>query len=143
MKIGILGCGYVGQAVALFLKQHGHAVSATTRSAERFEKLQTIVQDLHLISQPKDLVPFLSPLDVLLVCAVLGSSDGYRSAYLELAENVVQALPQARQLHQIIYTGSTSVYGECGGAWVNEESLPDPLTLKESGRILLKQKSVI
>ena len=41
-------------------------------AAERFEQLQTIVQDLHLISQPKDLVPFLSPLDVLLVCAALG-----------------------------------------------------------------------
>lgn len=139
MKIGVLGCGYVGQAVALFLKQNGYIVSVTTRRPERMEQLKSVAHDVILINQPNDLSQFLKPLEVLLVSVAPDSFNDYRSTYLELAESVMQKLPHAPHLHQIIYTSSTSVYGEYGGAWVDEDSLVNPLN--NNGQILLETEN--
>jgi nucleoside-diphosphate-sugar epimerase len=139
MRVGILGCGYVGQAIALSLKESDHIVSATTRRPEHFEKLQAIVEEPHLISRSIDLIPFLSPLEVLIICVAPNTSNDYRSTYLELAESVVKMIAHADRLHQIIYTSSTSVYGDFGGAWVNEESEVRPLN--ENSQILLETEN--
>lgn len=136
MRIGILGCGYVGQALAKSLHFQGHQISVTTRSSQRIELLEPLANEIHLILQPDDLLAFLTPLEVLIICVAPDSSSGYRSTYLDLAENIVQRLPQTKNLRQLIYTSSTSVYGDHEGEWVDEETDAQPLN--ENGRILLE-----
>lgn len=119
MKVGILGCGYVGQAVASNWKQQGHYVTVTTRKLERIHELQTI-SDQVFILEKNNLQYFLANQEAILISVAPDPYSDYITTYLKTAQQVVENLPNAPQLQQIIYTSSTSVYGDYGGSWVNE-----------------------
>ena len=40
---GVIGCGYVGTAVAMRMQRAGHNVTATTRSPENVRELQRLI----------------------------------------------------------------------------------------------------
>lgn len=120
MRVGILGCGYVGKAVANQWKQKGHLVSVTTRKAERRAELELIADSVFVI-QNGHLKTFLEQQEIILISVAPDSSD-YHATYLETARQVKEHLNSCACLKQIIYTSSASVYGERQGAWVDEDS---------------------
>lgn len=122
MKIGILGCGYVGTATAKYLKQLDHTVSVTTRKTNRVEELQAYADHIYLIQKDSDYIDFIRNQQILIVSVAPDSPNNYRSTYLETAELIQRHLPQFPHLQQIIYTSSTSVYGDHQGAWVQEDT---------------------
>jgi len=121
-KVGILGCGYVGKAAAQHLKQLGYTVSVTTRKAGRLAELQPYADHIYLIQADADYLDFIKNQQILIVSVAPGATGDYRSTYLGTAELIASHLSQATQLQQIIYTSSTSIYGDHNGEWVQENS---------------------
>lgn len=119
MKIGIIGCGYVGKAAALHWKSAGHEVIVTTRSLQRAYELRPIADLVYILSD--DWHDLIKKLDVVLLSVAPDAKSDYIQTYLRTTEALIQAVPNSN-LQQIIYTSSTSVYGDHQGAWVDENS---------------------
>lgn len=119
MKIGIIGCGYLGKALAKFWKTKGHELSVTTRKIARVADLE-LIADHVIVLTPETLKQFIAQQEVLFISVAPDSEASYASTYLETAQHVIAALPQTPHLKQIIYISSTSVYGEHQGNWVDE-----------------------
>ncbi len=65
---------------------------------------------------------FLDEFDYLLFSAGADSPHSYEETYLRNSQKIAHAAMQSTQLKQIVYTSSCAVYGDHGGAFVNEES---------------------
>lgn len=143
LRAAILGCGYVGQAVADLWRGQGMTVTATTTRPERLEALQQGA-DRALVVRGDDgmaVADLLAGQQVLLICVGAGRRASYEDTYLNTAKTVVNALPLATDLRQIIFTSTYSVYGNYGGAWVREDDPAHPAT--DNGRILLDTEQVL
>ena len=68
-SFGIVGCGYVGSAVATHLRRQGHEVVGTTTSPERLAELCDLVDHPRLYSagDPMADASFLDRLDGVLI----------------------------------------------------------------------------
>lgn len=128
MRIGIIGCGYVGQAAALYWKQKEHTVSVTTRRPERISLLQSLVDNVYLLTNPS-LKEFILQQEALLISVAPDTQDDYHSTYLHTASEVAQ---HGAHLQTVLYTSSTSVYGEQEGSWVDETLFLQPAQIKDA-----------
>ncbi|MGI8437349.1 MAG: NAD-dependent epimerase/dehydratase family protein [Chthoniobacterales bacterium] len=124
-RILIAGCGYVGYATALRFQQAGWEVEGWTGSKESAAELasaslRVLAVDL---TEAAAVGAAAGEAEIVIQCASSrgGSVEDYRKIYLESARNLRSAFPHA--LH--VFTSSTSVYGQCDGEWVTEESLAE------------------
>lgn len=122
----IAGAGYVGGTLASQLAQGGTKVYALSRSgvpAEGSSDRPIVLQadcgkPETLRSLPSDI-----ELAVYAVAAGLHTDEGYLDAYVRGMENIIAALrEQAPRMRRLIFTSSTSVYGQNDGGWVDELS---------------------
>ncbi len=140
MRIGILGCGYVGLAAAHYWKRTGHHISVTTRKQERLASLKQVADEVYLIKDHQ-LFHFLSEIEVLLISVATDLGSTYLSTYLHTAQQIVELLPKLPNLKHILYTSSTSVYGDFQGNWVEETT---PLTsLSDNGQCLYQTEQTL
>ncbi len=134
MRIAIVGCGYVGTALAGHWQQQArHWLRVTTTRTERLAELAPLADDVQLLdaADPDQLRQALETTDAAVFCLAPGGSrqvdaDGYEATYLRSMEAVTAVLPQLPGLHQLVYTSSCSVYGEATGL-VEETTTPHPL----------------
>lgn len=135
MRILIVGAGYVGGAFGKAAKERGHHVIVASRTLEKIPEYLKWANEAFLWQK---VVP--DTIDgVLLSVAPRGQS--YEEAYLENANALISA-------PYIVYTSSTSVYGDHQGRTVNEMTEPLPQTpnqkvLFETEKILPPYKSAI
>lgn len=142
-RVAIVGCGYVGSALGGALVADGHDVLGTTTSDERHEELSQlgIRPAVARVEDVDRLKTLLADRDtVYLAVAAGGRSRDYRSVYLAGVRNVLQAIGGSRVCH-VVYTSSTSVYGQDDGSWVDEDSPTEPLT--ENGRVLVEAEHTL
>lgn len=139
-KIVIAGCGFLGEATAGFFLEAGWRVLGLCATAESAARLSgspfaVAVSD---ISKPMAVPAGWSDPDVILHCASSGrgGADAYRAVYRDGLENLLNAFSPKR----LIFTGSTSVYSQADGIWVNEESPAEPD--RETGEILLEAEKI-
>ena len=138
MKLAIIGCGYVGSAVARLWHQSGHEVIVTTTTPAKKQQLQAIATEVAVVTgnDLAGLQRVVSDRDVVLLS--VGSKQrtpqGYRLAYLETARNVVKAIGTTPGVKQLIYTGSYGILKENSGATIDETVEVDPKD--EYGEIL-------
>ena len=129
-KKAIVGCGYVGMALARYWdRQQGHSVTVTTTRQERVAELEELAsqvvvmkgQDSHavrsLLQNQDTVVLSIAPISDRQVDA-----EVYRETYIPTAKNLVAALKEAPSVQQVIYISSCSVYGNKKGEWVDETS---------------------
>lgn len=138
----ILGCGYVGQAVAKRWRSP-FTLTATTTSATRVSALEPLV-DRVVIVRGNDAVGVRSLLHnqhTVLLSMGAPNSDAYEETYLQTAKTLVTVLEDAPTVQQIIYTGSYAVYGDRGGDWVDEDSPVQPAN--RNGEILAETEQVL
>lgn len=145
MKIAIIGCGYVGKAIASVWTSSGHEVTATTTTPEKSADLQTVARRV-VVFKGDNLDNFKQVIEhqdvvLLSIGAKNRSPDGYRETYLETAKNLVTALKQNQTVKQVIYTGSYAVLGDKQGAWIDETASVTPVN--ENGEILLETEQVL
>lgn len=131
MRILIVGCGYVGLRLGAELVRHGHSVSGLSRSAcaEADLKSVGILPLVADITVPGSLFRFSSDYDwvVLSVSASGGGADQYEQVYLHGTRHLVSWLSESPP-SKFVFTGSTSVYGQTDGSWVDENSPTEPLS---------------
>lgn len=136
MRIAIIGCGYVGSAAASYLKRQGHTVTVSTRDPQKVEKLKLLTQNVILLKKDLynelDLEPILANQDIVIVTVAPSTGASYFTTYLKTALRIRVLSPRFPKLRQIIYTSSTSVYGECDGREISEKEPVKPSGEKDS-----------
>ncbi|MEM7554141.1 MAG: SDR family oxidoreductase [Cyanobacteria bacterium P01_A01_bin.84] len=143
MNLAIIGCGYVGRAVA----QYWHhkllfRVSVTTTTPEKVPVLQTVAQKVTVLNcnDTQALKSFLHNQDVVLVSIARKGNSTYEDTYLRTARNLVSIISET-SVKQIIYTSTCSVYGDRDGALVTEET---PVkAISESEQVFNKTEQVL
>lgn len=128
MNIAIIGCGYIGLALATFWKKSTHHLTVTTRSPQKAIPLQPFADSVKILqgNDLEALQKLLQNQDIVVLTLAADHPDTYESTYLETAKTLKKALLHCPGVSQIIYTGSTSVYGDHAGAIVDEETTPLP-----------------
>ena len=127
---GVIGCGYVGTAVAMRMKRAGHAVTATTRSSENVHELRRLMDDVQQldITDPNLDLSFLADLEGLLISvAPTRQNQSYGDVFAQGMRNLAGALRRrtsTQPLH-ITYISSVSVYGDQQGREVTEHASVD------------------
>lgn len=140
-RVLIAGCGYVGQATADLFRGRGWEVEGWTASAESAAQFSDrpypiIAVDIahrdQVNARPENF-------DAVIHCASTrgGDVDLYRRVYLDGARNLLDRFVGST----ILFTSSTSVYGQKNGEWVTEES--ETVPARETGRILLETERLI
>lgn len=120
----IIGCGYVGQRLARAEQERGNAVLAITRNTEQVERLRGLGIEARQadLGQPDRLrmlplagarVYYLAP------PPPHGCTDPRMAAFL-------RATGEHGSAQAVVLISTTGVYGDCGGAWVDEQRPPQP-----------------
>ena len=136
----IVGCGYLGETAADLFFESGWTVlglcatakSASCRAAKPYEvRAVDVTRGFSLGSRWR-------AVDALVHCAGPDRAVpvAYRRVYVDGLKNALAATEPRLS----IFTGSTSVYAQVDGTWVNEmsEAKPD----RETGRILLEAEKI-
>ena len=138
----IIGCGYVGTALARQLLADGWKVSGVVASKSSAQELVSYGIHARIAdcrTEQGARTACAEPAD-LVVYAVSSGGGDYRSNYLEGMRWVLKAL-EKHPPRGMIYTGSASVYAQTGGEWVTEESPANPAN--ENGMILRETESLL
>ncbi len=143
-RLVILGCGYVGTAVAREAGAAGLRVQALTRNRERAAELATlgvatVIADLADESWHARIPPGAEY--VLNCCSPGGGGmEGYRHSCVEGMRSMLK-WAQAGPPGTIVYTSSTSVYPQGDGAVVDEAAPTDGAG--PAGRILREAEQLL
>lgn len=124
MNIAIIGCGYIGSMLLTTLIKQGHHVTATVRTHDSLKQVSKYAQKTTILkgSNLEEVSKIVEDSDIIIVTVAARSSDDYENAYLKTAQTIHAAAREANTTKTLIYTSSTSVYGDHQGKWVNETS---------------------
>ena len=152
-KIAIIGCGYVGTALARYWERQGYSIAATTTRQERVTELERVATQVVVMKgeDSQTMEAFLHDRDTV-VLSIAPISDRqvdaevYRKTYIPTAHNLVAALHKTPSVKQVFYLSSCSVYGNKQGNWVDETSRVDRQSeynqiLSETEQLLLNSES--
>jgi len=139
-QVVIAGCGFLGEAAAaLFLGAGWNVLGlcASEASAVRLSSCGLTGMAADISSEIVIPDGWHAP-DVLIHSASSGrgGADAYRAVYRDGLRNLMAAFHPQR----VIFTGSTSVYGQVDGSWVTEDSSAEPP--RETGKILLEAEQI-
>ncbi|MDW8480044.1 MAG: SDR family oxidoreductase [Xanthomonadales bacterium] len=123
----VAGCGELGSAVGLRLAALGAQVWGIRRRADLLSPpIRALAADL---VSGRGLEALPERADWLLYCAapLVRTPETYRETYLEGSARLLERLA-ARGLRpaRAIFVSSSSVFGDHGGAWVDEDTPPRP-----------------
>ena len=141
MRTLIAGAGYVGNALAQCLLGQGHDVWVLRRSATAPPAGACAFRADLVVPGALEALP---PVDLVFYTAAADerSDASYRLAYVEglarLLERLARMEPRPRRL---LFTSSTSVYGQQDGEWVDETSPTEPSDF--AGRRLLEGEALV
>lgn len=133
----VVGCGYLGRRVARRWRADGATVYATTRDPQRTAELAAegftpIVAD---VTRPESL-DRLPAVDTVLYSVGYQRGDATttrQALYCDGLAAVLDRLPA--EVQRVVFISSTGVYGDAGGAWVDESTPCTPT--REAGLAFL------
>jgi len=140
----VFGCGYVGTALAEAAQAQGARVTALTRNEEkaamlRARGIEVIVAELAATDwhgRIEGRVDFAANL----VSAAAPTPEGYRASYVEGMRSIL-AWAASRPIGTLVYTSSTGVYPQGGGAHVDESASTEGAS--PTGRILVEAENLL
>lgn len=144
MKIGILGCGWLGLPLGKELIKEGFKIKGTTTSKNKLKKLSDTGITPFLISLNEknidgNIESFLDGIEVLIInipprLKVKNNGD-YISKILHLINEIEET-----SIKKIVFVSSTAIYAN-NNSVVTEKTKPNPQT--ESGKQLLKIEDIL
>jgi nucleoside-diphosphate-sugar epimerase len=142
LNAAIIGCGYLGSEVASIWRKRGIHVTATTRHPENLTRLTQCAQKGVLIkgNDELELAPLIAANETIVVTVAADGPEYYESAYRDTAQIFRHLAIEMDLPRHLIYTSSTSVYGDHLGRWVDEES--DLFSKTEQGKILIEAEEI-
>jgi nucleoside-diphosphate-sugar epimerase len=128
----IIGCGYLGRAVAAAYLEQGLSVSGVVRSPGRADELRALgvrasVADLDSASLPG---LSLESADLFSFCPPPAAGDQDSRMHRLITEFSRQGQPR-----RIVHLSTTGVYGDCGGEWVDESRPVSPVAARAKRRL--------
>lgn len=116
----ILGCGYVGEKLAGACLSRGMEVFATTRSEDRAGELEALGVQAMVADSPDRLAgELLSSLDAVLDSIPMVRAEG--RIWAGQPDWVPSLAGKLKRVRWLGHLSSTGVYGDAGGAWVDEQ----------------------
>lgn len=135
-RVLIAGAGDVGLRIARLLRARGDEVYALRRraAAQAGDGVQWIQGDL---TQPDTLRTLPADISHVVYLPTPDRRDEtlYRSVFVDGLRHLLNAIDRQR-LQRLLFVSSSAVYGEHAGAWVDEDTPPDPPGF--NGRVLLE-----
>ena len=127
----ILGAGYSGKAVARRLLRAGWRVRGTSRTADGARALCEAGLD-GFVANAETLSPAMATGATALLASAPPTDQG------DPVLPRLETLPADawRTLHWIGYLSTTGVYGDAGGAWVDETTRPNPANDRGRRRLI-------
>ncbi|MBD2038080.1 NAD-dependent epimerase/dehydratase family protein [Leptolyngbya sp. FACHB-321] len=138
----IIGCGYVGKAVAQRWRST-LTVTATTTTPDRVADLESVAQRVQVVkgNDEAGVRSLLQDQAIVLLSIGAPNANAYEETYLQTAKTLVAALKDAPTVQQVIYTGSYAVYGDRQGGWVDETS--DIVPANRNGELLAETEQIL
>jgi nucleoside-diphosphate-sugar epimerase len=140
MHLMVLGAGYSGKAIAAAFLKNGFKVSGTTRSPEKVETLSAIGVNALLFDGAQissRLQAELQTVTHLIQSISPSGGNGGSDLFLDLiGHDLKSSLPR---LEWIAYLSTVGVYGDHGGAWVDEDTTPHPVSHRSVERLAAEQ----
>ncbi|KAH7658832.1 NAD(P)-binding domain-containing protein [Dioscorea alata] len=129
-RLFVFGVGFVGRYVSNQLLKQGWRVSGTCTCPVRKRELEMMgMHDSFLFDANKNELESLHTLkDATHVLISIPPLSGLGDPLLTLHHKDLQSTLNHGNLQSLCYLSSTSVYGDCGGAWVDEDSAVNPAT---------------
>lgn len=149
MHITIVGCGYVGMALARhWLHDPAIQLTVTTTREERRPQLAPLAERVEVLQagDASGLRRALQGAEAAVFCQAptgnrLVSADDYSATYRDSFGALAALVEELPGLRQIVYTGSCSVYGDASGGWVDETTPASPRDAH--GRVLLESEELL
>jgi nucleoside-diphosphate-sugar epimerase len=135
-RVLIAGCGYLGTSAAKLFLRNGWSVEGWTRSGSPIAGMTVHAVDL---SEADAVMRSEGEFDVVIHSASTRGGDAadYARVYQVGAKNLLKRFTRS----QVIFVGSTSVYAQRDGEWVDETSVAEPT--HERGKILRDAEDLI
>ncbi|MFX4311332.1 NAD-dependent epimerase/dehydratase family protein, partial [Enterobacter sp. 63] len=137
-KVAIVGLGWLGMPLAMSLAAKGWQVTGSKTTADGVEAARMCgIDGIELRLEPElvcdaDDLDALMGVDALVITLPARRSGPGESFYLQAVQEIVDSA-LAHHVPRIIFTSSTSVYGDIDGT-VKESTVRQPVTA--SGRVL-------
>jgi nucleoside-diphosphate-sugar epimerase len=113
-KIGILGGGWLGLALALEAKKKEHQIKVTSTSEERVKLLIDKGLDTQFLKLTELAImgplDFFKEIETLIITIPPGLRKNPQGNYVALVEQIIEKV-EAFKIRKVLFTSSTSVYG--------------------------------
>ncbi|WP_416838937.1 SDR family oxidoreductase [Haloferax sp. DFSO52] len=144
MRVAILGCGYVGLELARQLVADGHDVWGVRRSDAGLDAVSaTGATAIRADVTDAESLENIPDVDHVVFAASSGGrgADAARRVFVEGLRTAIDHFAARDDVpDRVVYTSSTGVYGDHGGAFVDESTPLDPTTDKT--RVLAEAERV-
>jgi nucleoside-diphosphate-sugar epimerase len=129
MHVLVAGCGWLGTAAAEALIARGDRVTGVRRDPVRAQALATLgIAPLALdLAEPGAVARIPDGVEAILALqsSRVDSIEAYVRTYLETGANLL-GIARERGLRAVVQAGSTGVFGQRDGSWVDETTPPAP-----------------
>ncbi|XP_041017257.1 uncharacterized protein LOC121259657 isoform X3 [Juglans microcarpa x Juglans regia] len=145
-RMFFLGMGFVAQFFAQELKNQGWVVSGTCTSILKKNELGEMGFDMYLFdaNEPELVILLPSTLEIMKyhthVVVSIPPVVGIGDPVLQHKELLRSSLTDGGNLQWLCYLSSTSVYGDCGGAWVDEDYPTSPASELANLRLIAEKR---
>lgn len=138
MRVAILGCGYVGCELGRRLATD-HDVWGVRRSERGLDDVRTVgLEPVQADVTDRDSLDAVPDADWVVFAASAGGRDAEsaRETYVNGLRTAIEAFGEREESpERFVYTGSTGVYGDFDGEWVDEETPLDPTTDRQEALV--------
>lgn len=132
-KTLIIGCGYVGARIARLAQANGDEVFGTVRNEERAAQLeQEGVRVMRGNLDDPESLPSLPTGGAMVYYLAPPPGGGLLDPRVR---TFCAAVGKGKEPAKLIYMSTSGVYGDCGGALVDETASPAPLTPRGKRRL--------
>jgi nucleoside-diphosphate-sugar epimerase len=134
----IVGCGYIGQRVAVLLQATGCRVTGSVRGTASHVALNEAGIDARLLDLDRPAVDHdgVSGYDALFYFAP-PQTEGDRDLRMQ---TFLQLLDTGAPPRRMVYISTSAVYGDCQGAWITESQPVNPATARGRRRLDAEQQ---
>lgn len=144
MQISIVGCGWLGQPLAMSLLNEGHTILATSRSELKQQQLNQlgISTKIYQLGDSLSSETMSSVLQSELL--ILNIPPGGRKIKADFyTDQMTKLIEQAKltSVKKLLFISTTAVYGELEGE-INEQTAVAPLTPSAIAHVTLEQRAL-
>jgi nucleoside-diphosphate-sugar epimerase len=132
-SVFIVGCGDIGVRVAQLWQTRGVTVSGLARSTANRMRLEA--KGITAVPGDLDDVRSLSALPTHNALIYYFAPPPEGGSADPRMEHFLDAIFPDRLPHKIVYLSTSGVYGDHQGGWVNEDTPPNPRTLRAKARL--------